>query len=73
MTYLLDSHAFVWSIIDPSKLSSKARLTIEDNEQSILVSVVSFWELSLKYALGKLHLQGVLPEEFPALAKKNRY
>lgn len=32
------------------------------------VSVVAFWEISLKFALGKLELSGVEPDELPSFA-----
>jgi PIN domain nuclease of toxin-antitoxin system len=49
MIYLLDTHALIWSIIDPDKLSDIARNIIQDQKNTILVSSISFWEISLKY------------------------
>ncbi|WP_029287917.1 type II toxin-antitoxin system VapC family toxin [Pedobacter sp. R20-19] len=69
MTYLLDTHVFLWTIIDPKKLSEKAAFVIEDNENAILVSAISLWEISLKYALGKLSLIGLEPNELMSQAK----
>ena len=34
------------------------------------VSVITFWEISLKAGLGKLRFKGVGPEDYPALAIK---
>lgn len=31
---------------------------------------MSYWEISLKYALGKLELNGITPEELPEKAKE---
>ena len=70
MTYLLDTHALIWSIVQPSKLSNKVRQIIEDPEQRITVSVISFWEISLKHALGKLGLTHVQPDDFPAICEE---
>lgn len=70
MTYLLDSHTFIWSVIDPVKLSTNVSDILEDPHQSIFISSISFWEIALKYALGKLQLNGVEPIEFPSLAKE---
>jgi PIN domain nuclease of toxin-antitoxin system len=69
MTYLLDSHTLIWTIIDPGKLSAKALKILEATENQIAVSSVSFWEISLKHALGKLELRGIEPQELPALCK----
>jgi PIN domain nuclease of toxin-antitoxin system len=54
MNYLLDSHSFIWSITDTNKLSSIARREITDANNQIFVSAVSFWEIALKSAMGKL-------------------
>ncbi len=65
MNLLLDTHSFLWTLFSPEKLSSAASGGIQTPENSVYVSVVTFWEISLKYALGKLNLTGVLPEELP--------
>lgn len=70
MTYLLDTHTFLWSAFSPRKLSAHARATLTTPENDILVSVVTFWELSLKYGLGKLELTGTTPVELPAAAAR---
>lgn len=73
MSYLLDTHSLIWSVIDPLKLSPRVKAILEDGEQEILVSVVSFWEISLKYALGKLQLEGLTPEDFTGAATDMRF
>ena len=34
----------------------------------IYVSVVTFWEVSLKFALGKIELRGICPDDLPDAA-----
>ncbi len=68
MKGLLDTHTFLWTALSPEKLSLKARTTILDPNHDIYVSVVSFWEMSLKFALGKIELQGMTPEDLPDAA-----
>jgi PIN domain nuclease of toxin-antitoxin system len=70
MKYLLDTHSFLWAVMQPSKLSRKARAIIADASNDIWVSAISFWEISLKYSLGKLDLSGVAPENFPDQAER---
>lgn len=72
MIGLLDTHAFLWAAADPVKLSAKARSAIEDPENAIHVSTVSFWEISLKFALGKLELAGCAPEDLVPIARSMR-
>lgn len=68
MTYLLDTHAFLWAAMMTRHLSPRVRRIIEDRTISVGVSVVSFWEIALKHSLGKLPLVGTAPEELPATA-----
>jgi len=51
---LLDTHALLWWFTDASELSLKARETIADERNRILVSAASAWELAIKHRLGKL-------------------
>lgn len=69
MIYLLDTHVFLWTIIDPKKLSKKVASVIENGENTIFISAISLWEISLKYALGKLNLIGLEPNELIRQAK----
>ena len=70
MKYLLDTHTFLWTVFEPERIGVKAKAAITDPENAILISLISFWEISLKYSLGKLRLKNVSPAEFPAIAKK---
>ena len=70
MNLLLDTHGFLWSLFTPDKLSKAALREIKSPNNDVAVSVVTFWEISLKYALGKLELTGVKPEELPDFAGK---
>ncbi len=68
MKLLLDTHAFLWACMEPRKLGARARAAINDPASEVFVSAISFWEISLKHALGKLDLRGVTPEALPAAA-----
>lgn len=60
MRLLLDTHAVLWAVAAPDRLSSAAREAIVDAENVVLVSAVSQWEVSIKRALGKLTFEGPL-------------
>ncbi len=70
MNYLLDTHTFLWAIFDTQKLSREAKEVILDPQNSIYVSLVTFWEISLKYSLGKLELENISPEELPLVSRE---
>jgi PIN domain nuclease of toxin-antitoxin system len=56
MTYLLDTHAFLWFINDDLLLSAAAKSLIEDPENAIYLSAASVWEMAIKVSLGKLEM-----------------
>jgi PIN domain nuclease of toxin-antitoxin system len=53
MSYLLDTHALVWSLTGDDKLSEKAKAVIANKANPIYVSSISLYELAIKYHLGK--------------------
>ena len=65
MRYLLDTHTLLWSIGQSHRLSTAARDLIRDRANEIVVSTVSLWEISLKYAIGKLVLGSMAPDDVP--------
>lgn len=65
MRLLVDTCSLLWALQSPEKLGSKARRALQAERNSIHVSAVSFWEISLKFALGKLRIKGASPEEIP--------
>lgn len=73
MNYLLDTHTFLWAVFDPDRLGSKARTILRDPGQIIHIGAVSFWEISLKYALGKLELFNIQPDQFPEVAQRMKF
>ena len=73
MSFLLDTHTLLWSLFDPERLGEKAAVSIRNPDMTVLVSVVSFWEISLKYSIGKLDLGNVMPDNFPALVLQSGF
>ena len=68
MKYMLDTHSFLWALFDDKKLSGKAWEIIKNPDNDIYLSAIVYWEISLKYSMGKLELEGVTPEELPEIA-----
>lgn len=62
--YLLDTHTIIWSLISPSKISKRATEIIQNPSNQIIANAVSFWEVSLKYRLGKLLINPLTPTDF---------
>ncbi len=60
MRLILDTHAFLWFILDEPPLSSTARSLIADPGNQIDVSPATYWEIAIKIRLDKYKL----PEPF---------
>ena len=63
MKVLLDTCAFIWLVTDNPKLSELAKEIFLDEDNEILLSAVTGFEIAVKYSLGKLHLTEP-PREF---------
>ncbi len=73
MNCLIDTHGFLWSLFSPEKLSRRVADVLECGTNTIHVSAVSFWEIAIKCALGKLTLTGIAPAQLPAAARAANY
>jgi PIN domain nuclease of toxin-antitoxin system len=69
MKYLLDTHVFVWMLINPEKLSAKST-SIIIHSKDVSISSVSLWEIAIKYKLGKLNLRDTTPDDLLAKAEE---
>ncbi|MDM9582469.1 MULTISPECIES: type II toxin-antitoxin system VapC family toxin [unclassified Nostoc] len=67
---LLDTHIWLWWLHTPEQLSERGRtlLTIGENQNALIVSAISVWEIAVKHSNGKLPLPLTVNEWF-ALAK----
>jgi PIN domain nuclease of toxin-antitoxin system len=57
MRVLLDTHILIWLVEGDKNLSTVARSAIEDENNSLYLSIASLWEITIKLGLGKLDLQ----------------
>ncbi len=56
MRVLLDTHALVWALAEPERLSSRAKATIANPATDAFVSMASAWELAILKSLGGVRL-----------------
>jgi PIN domain nuclease of toxin-antitoxin system len=56
---VLDTHAWVWMVDDPRRLSAPARRAIEHamSKKAVYISSISAWEVALLSASGRLALK----------------
>src|SRR5262245_31361818 len=63
MKLLLDTVAFLDAVLDPDSLSQQVKELLLNPDNERYFSIVSSWEIVIKYSLGKLILPGS-PDRF---------
>lgn len=64
MRLLLDTHALVWALAEPARLTSRARAAISNPSADVYASVVSAWELAILQGLARVQLSAPLDRIF---------
>jgi len=68
---LLDTCTFLWIITANPQLSANARDLFVDPFNEVLLSSVSTWEITMKYALGRLPLPETPDQLIPSQRKSH--
>ena len=64
MKYLVDTHLLIWTVLNSSKLSDKARAVLDQANGEYYFSAASIWEIALKRTKH--------PDLFPMSAREAR-
>ena len=64
---LLDTHALLWWLAEPDRLSPEAQAAIAEPANGVHVSAASGWEIATKVRLGKLPAARELLDDLPGL------
>lgn len=67
MKCLIDTHVLLWSIGNSTNLSKKAREWVSQHD--VYTSAASWWEISIKYSIGKLKLGNKTPDDLWAASQ----
>lgn len=73
MRVLLDTHTLLWWLDGDRRLSRRARNAIGDEDNAVLVSSASAWEISTKVRLGKLPGATEVAAELPAILRQQNF
>jgi len=57
MKLLLDTHVLLWAAAQPERLPAKARRLLLDEENQLLFSAASLWEIAIKRGLARKDFQ----------------
>jgi len=70
--YIVDTHVLLWTLLDPDRLSDNILQAYQQADE-IQVSNINFWEISLKYKLGKLDLGDLTPDDLLVAAEESHF
>ncbi|NOT59395.1 MAG: type II toxin-antitoxin system VapC family toxin [Acidobacteria bacterium] len=73
MRLLLDTHAFLWFVLDDPSLSAQARNLIADESNEIEISPATYWEVAIKIGIGKYSLVEPLSDFFERELDANEF
>lgn len=73
MRVLLDTHVLLQWASTAEQLSDTARDVISDGSTEVLVSAASFYEISVKFALGRLELPSDPGTYLPRTVRRHRF
>lgn len=58
MRLLLDTHIWLWSLVEPARLAPAVARALEDPASELWLSPISTWELCLLAARGRVAVRG---------------
>lgn len=56
MNILIDTHILIWFSQDAPELNENFKRIIEDDSNTICISIASFWEIAIKKSINKLEM-----------------
>jgi PIN domain nuclease of toxin-antitoxin system len=56
MNILFDTHAWLWSMLEPDRIGPRTRALVTSGEHTFYLSLASVWEIAIKHAAGRLTL-----------------
>jgi len=56
MKYLLDTHIWLWSLLEPEKLQSAIVQVLEDQQNELYISPITIWETLVLAEKGRIEL-----------------
>lgn len=62
MRFLLDTHIWLWSLLEPAKLAGEVIESLENPESELWLSPISVWELLVLHQKGRVRLKDPVEE-----------
>lgn len=71
MKLLVDTHVFLWFILDDPRIATTARPLLVDPDHERFLSLASAWEVAIKHGMGKLQLSDGIKGFFRDIEQAN--
>jgi PIN domain nuclease of toxin-antitoxin system len=55
MKLLLDTHIWIWSVLEPHRLNRRVAKALDDAQNQLWLSPISIWEAMLLHRKGRFH------------------
>ena len=73
MSLLLDTRAFLWFVLNDPRLTTAALEAVTADDNRILVSPASYWEIAIKISIGKYQLDEPYQDFFEGQLQSNGF
>ncbi|CAC9433685.1 hypothetical protein [uncultured Gammaproteobacteria bacterium] len=70
MNFVIDTHIFLWMFTNSKRINAEKLDILKNPQNNILLTNLSFWEIAIKYNIGKIKLKGETPDNLPNIAKE---
>ncbi len=71
MKYLLDTHIWLWSLLEPERLGENILKVLDNKENELFVSPISLWETMILAEKGKIELWPTIDEWISEALKRS--
>jgi PIN domain nuclease of toxin-antitoxin system len=71
VTFLLDTHVWLWMLGAPERIRPELRDELDESGTRLLLSAVSSWEIAIKYSIGRLPLPEPPPSYVPSRMQRS--
>lgn len=73
MRFLVDTHAFLWAVLSPERLTDRVRDVFTDRKSELLLSLATPWEMAIKAGIGKLENGAEILDDFESRVTASGY
>ena len=70
MDVLIDTHVLIWFTEDDAQLPAELTSLLNDRKTRVHISMATFWEMGIKFSIGKLAIKRSLDQIYEFIAQR---